>query len=352
MRSIFARRSATISSGVMARAGRGAASAAAVVAAPSPASSSLDFGRLRRIVHRLRAGEQAFALELRRLRRRPRRASPAPTRRMTRPGAPDRLRRLPARRRAARLRLRTRFERAARLADAPILLVEPRRGAPATARRPRAHGSRSSSKLRRLRVERRLPRRRSPRRSSARRDSVRCEIVAARRRARASSSRVGLLEPLHLDGSALARSTSAACVALASAVRCACACIASRASNSRRCAAIQLVVGRPLIDLDPRDRLRALRPAALPARAALLPPSAARWRSAPACGAIRSTASRAVPICSSKPTTAFSWRCSSPCSDSDGGLRPTRSSTSTARELLAQALDRRRARPPRARAVP
>ena len=84
--------------------------------------------------------------------------------------------------------------------------------------------------------------------------SLRCRSSAASRRAPRARARPPRAAATSA-ASALARSTSAACAALASAVRRACACIALARLEQPALRAVQLLVGGALLALDPLDRL-------------------------------------------------------------------------------------------------
>ena len=197
-------------------------------------------------------------------------------------------------------------------------------------------------------VELALGRRRS--RRAAPRGARRCAAARpARATTRCSSSRAASSSRCTSIASALVRSTSAACAALASAVtrdwlRRGLARLEQPALRRR-----QLLVGGALLGLDALDRLRAPRPRAAPgARSS----SSAVRRSTAICSCLRETRSAASPAavtCRSKPTIAFSWRCSSAWSDaiadsaaamvmsSVGGFvaQPRRASRSSARRARA-----------------
>ena len=188
-------------------------------------------------------------------------------------------------------------------------------------------------------------------RSSSRRASFRCEIVATRRRRAVSSSRGGFLEPLDIRrqraGALDERGMRG--LGFGGALRPAPASLRAPRTGG---AARRSTVRRPSA-----ARLDALRWNAVPLPGAR-PGRAAPPRARPALGRdlfllprTRSAASPALPTCSSKPTIDFSWRCSSPCKDDDGGLgggdQPRRART------LRRAADRpRRVARRRARAAP
>ena len=212
------------------------AAPASLGTAARAAALVLDLGGLGRVVHRLRAGEQ-----------RPRRSSSATSAATSSSVAwtdskHDEARCVRSASAVARVDVELRgfaadgFERAARLPDAPFLFLEA--GAKRLRRLVGDAGRARGARRTRARLSSSLASEAAiVSSSSTRRACVRCEIVPARRR-RASRARAPLPRAAGPRApSAPARSTSAACAALASAVRRACACIASRASNSRRCAA-------------------------------------------------------------------------------------------------------------------
>ena len=171
-----------------------------------------------------------------------------------------------------------RFERAARVLDRRLVLVGAgaqrrhgfvgRHAPPAAARRARARRRRAA-----------LRRPQSPR--AGRRPGARCLELGGERRGALLELRARLPRGAGLRTPAPpARSTSAACAAPASAARRLRSSAASRASNSRRCADGQPLVGRALLVVEPRDRRARFLLAAIERRRAPLPPGGARARAA------------------------------------------------------------------------
>ncbi len=354
MRSIFARRSATISSGVIARVAgarrRDAGAPSCAAAAPS-SSTSAGVGRVVDRPWGWRA--RPSRLEFARPPRRPRRASPARFRRRTTRGASGRIRRSRARRRARAASARTRLERRAGPRGYAPPVRRTRRAATATLRRPSARdraARRTCADPRRASLRTRQSTRRSARAGATR---LRCRS-SRRVVIRVSSSRAASSSRCTSSASALVRSTSAGVRRLGFG-RCAPPAPASPRAPRTAGAAPRSAARRPSrcsASMRAIDCLRLFLPRVL--RAQLLFGRAALGRDLIllAADALGGLARRSPPAGRSRQST-FSWRCSSPCSDSNRRLggrdrrrRATRSrsrSRSTAALLclgaLAQLLD-------------
>ena len=353
IRSILVRRSATISSGVHAPAPARRvdrrSTAAGRPASPASRRSRPDPAR-RRPPSGSRAGRPAPAD---RLPRRPRRATPGRHRRRWRRGATDRIR--PSR-------------AATSSCDASVADALERRGAPrgcaasCSSNRARSACDASSAvrtcslAARRTSAGRRraaLRTRRSPARSASRARAWCAAVLPARATTRASSSRAASSSRVHLDGERAAALDQRGVrrLGLGRALRLLPACLArlEQRAAAPRSAARRPPAARPRC----ARSTRAPRPARRSCDAQLFFGAAALDRNLLLlAGDALDGLARRCATCSSKPTMAFSCRCSSACSDGDRRFRPRAMVTSSDDSLVAQPVDASRAPPRRARAAP